>query len=144
MFLSTMRKLEREYHPRCWFRGKMDDLPVSFDESGRMTAVVACDKRYTGYEGRMHGGVISALLDWAMTHCLFGHGIKAYTARLNVRYSRPVATGAKAKIGAIVEKKIHERVWRVRSTIVQNERVCASASALFWEDPDGERTGGPA
>ena len=139
-----MRKLEREYHPRCWFGQKMNGVPVSFDANGTLTAVVACDKRYIGYEGRIHGGVISALFDWAMTHCLFGHGVKAYTVRLNVRYSRPVATGVKANISATVEEKIHERVWRVRSTIVQDERVCASATALFWEDPDHGRTGGPA
>lgn len=139
-----MRKLEREYHPRCLFYGKMNGVRVSFDENGGMTAIVGCDVRCGGYEGRMHGGVISALFDWAMTHCLFGRGIKAYTARLNVKYSRPVATGTEATISVMVEGKHNERVWRVRSSLAQKRKVCASATALFWEESNGNGTGGSA
>jgi acyl-coenzyme A thioesterase PaaI-like protein len=142
VFLSTMRKLEREYHPRCWFSEKMDDVPVSFDEEGRLTAVFSCDAKYRGYEGIIHGGVISALFDWAMTHCLFGHGIKAYTARLNVRYSLPVETGAEATINVTPGEVVRANIRRIRATIVQKKRLRASAIALFWEDPDMHGTEG--
>lgn len=38
------------------------------------------------YEGQLHGRVISSLLDAAMTHCLFHHGIEAVTGELYVRF----------------------------------------------------------
>jgi len=46
---------------------------------------------FAGYVGRLHGGVIAALLDGVMTNCLFAHGCRAVTAELTVRYRHPVA-----------------------------------------------------
>jgi hypothetical protein len=39
-----------------------------------------------GYDGYIHGGVISALLDSVMTHCLFHSGVRAVTGELNIRF----------------------------------------------------------
>jgi len=39
-----------------------------------------------GYPGLLHGGLICALVDGAMTNCLFARGVTAVTAELNVRY----------------------------------------------------------
>jgi acyl-coenzyme A thioesterase PaaI-like protein len=44
-----------------------------------------------GYSGLLHGGVIAALLDGAMTNCLFARGLRAVTAELRVRYLAGVA-----------------------------------------------------
>ncbi|MFZ5950158.1 MAG: PaaI family thioesterase [Candidatus Rifleibacteriota bacterium] len=57
-----------------------------------------------GYDGIMHGGVISALLDSAMTNCLFQLGIKAVTGELSVKFHHPVPCGAGVEITAIMEK----------------------------------------
>ena len=39
----------------------------------------------------IHGGVIAALMDTAIIHWLFQHGIRAVTGDLRVRYLQPVA-----------------------------------------------------
>jgi len=49
-------------------------------------ATFTSNPRLQGYAGVQHGGVTAALLDAAMTHCLFHRGVKALTADLHVRY----------------------------------------------------------
>lgn len=44
-----------------------------------------------GYSGLLHGGVIAAMLDGAMTSCLFARGIRGLTAEVKVRYHESVA-----------------------------------------------------
>ena len=41
---------------------------------------------WQGYQGVLHGGMVSTLLDAAMTHCLFGQGIEAMTVELRIRF----------------------------------------------------------
>ena len=47
-------------------------------------AELDCDDSLEGYGGRLHGGIIAAALDGAMTHCLFALGRRAVTAELTV------------------------------------------------------------
>jgi uncharacterized protein (TIGR00369 family) len=57
---------------------------------GAVSTTFTGNSRLQGYDGIMHGGVISALLDSAMTNCLFQKGIEAVTAELRVRFVLPV------------------------------------------------------
>jgi len=68
-------------------------LTFESDGSGSVITEFLAGLELQGYSGFLHGGVISALLDAAMTHCLFHHGIRAMTADLNIRYRKPVACG---------------------------------------------------
>lgn len=51
-----------------------------------------------GYPGLLHGGIISTLVDGAMTNCLFARGVTAVTAELNVRYLEGVPIGREVEI----------------------------------------------
>jgi uncharacterized protein (TIGR00369 family) len=48
------------------------------------------DTQLQGYIGILHGGVVSAFLDAAMTHCLFHRNVEAVTADLHVRFVQPI------------------------------------------------------
>ena len=78
-------------HATCMICGENDSLQLSFtaDENGVMARFQA-DSRWQGYQGVLHGGMISTLLDAAMTHCLFHHDVEALTADLQVRFLKPV------------------------------------------------------
>jgi len=67
---------------------------------GSVEGAFACDPFFQGYDGMLHGGVITAILDGAMTHCLFAHGKSGVTARLIVRFLQPVAIERPARIKA--------------------------------------------
>ena len=100
---------------------------------GGVQAELDCDDSLQGYEGRLHGGVIAAALDGAMTHCLFALGRTAVTAELNVRYRHPVATGRAATVRSRLERDLAP-LYLLRAELVQDGVVKAEATAKFMED----------
>lgn len=91
-----MKIVKPNSHKNCFACGEkrsdLSSLQLTFDAISKNK--VACQVRlgegYQGYTGVMHGGVISTLLDAAMTHCLFAKDIEAMTAKLNIRFVKPV------------------------------------------------------
>ncbi|WP_411979331.1 PaaI family thioesterase [Vibrio sp. 399] len=63
--------------------------------------------RHQGYTGLLHGGIASALLDGAMTHCLLFQDVEALTAQLDVRYHAPIELDERIKITAHCERERH-------------------------------------
>ena len=113
-------------------------LHVHFHRQG--SSVVAshiCDHRYDGYFGVLHGGVIAALLDGAMTNCLFAHHITAVTAEMTVRYLLPVRTGEHVQLRAWIEKA-DPRLYSLRAELRQNHQVACYAAAKFIPKPATE------
>ncbi len=53
-----------------------------------------------GYPGRMHGGIVATLLDEAMGWAVYGARQWGATARLSVRFRRPVGLDQKLRIDA--------------------------------------------
>jgi hypothetical protein len=73
-------------HAQCLFCGKQN--PIGFKLAfhargdGSVHAVFPCERPLQSYPETLHGGVIAALLDSAMTNCLFSKGVIAVTAEL--------------------------------------------------------------
>jgi acyl-coenzyme A thioesterase PaaI-like protein len=108
-------------------------LSYSPGEGGGVQAELDCDDSLEGYGGRLHGGVIAAALDGAMTHCLFTLGRTAVTAELNVRFKHPVATGRPATVRARLERDLAP-LYLLQAELVQDGIVKAAASAKFLEE----------
>jgi acyl-coenzyme A thioesterase PaaI-like protein len=83
-----------------------------------------------GYDGMLHGGVISALLDAAMTHCLFHRDVQAVTADLHVRFMEPVSVTGSAMVRAWIVS-VQPPLYRLQAEIVQGEKVMARGEAKF-------------
>ena len=49
--------------------------------------------QHQGYDGIMHGGIVSTLLDEIMARYLYAKGMNAVTGRLEVRYNKPTPIG---------------------------------------------------
>ena len=54
---------------------------------------VTLDRRFEGWEGVIHGGILSAILDEVMAWALVGEDNWGVTARLTVDFRKPVAVG---------------------------------------------------
>lgn len=54
--------------------------------------------QHQGYDGIVHGGIVSTLLDEAMARYIYSKGIKAVTARLEIRYRQPTPVGQELTI----------------------------------------------
>jgi acyl-coenzyme A thioesterase PaaI-like protein len=124
-------------HPGCVVCGRANERGLRLRYApGDGTAVQAeldCDGSLEGYGGRLHGGVIAAALDGAMTHCLFALGRTAVTAELLVRFKHPVATGRPATVRARVERDLAP-LYLLEAELIQDGVVKAAASAKFMED----------
>jgi acyl-coenzyme A thioesterase PaaI-like protein len=124
-------------HPDCFVcagaNGRGLRLRFTPTPGGGVEARVDCDGALEGYGGRLHGGVIAAALDGAMTHCLFALGLVAVTAELTVRFTHPVATGRPATVRGRLERDLAP-LYVVRAELLQDGIVKAVASAKFMED----------
>lgn len=109
-----------------------DSLGLCFhaEDADGVVAEFRAQDKLQGYEGILHGGVISALLDAAMTHCLFHSGIRAVTGDLHVRYLQPVPCNSVLKLRAKV-KHARPPVYRVESEILCDRRLVARAEGTF-------------
>jgi acyl-coenzyme A thioesterase PaaI-like protein len=105
-------------------------IQFSANADGSVEGTFECKAFFQGYEGILHGGVICALLDAAMTHCLFARGKSGVTARLIVRFLHPVAIGHPAVIRARL-CDYSPPLYVLEAELSQNGKVLTQAAAKF-------------
>lgn len=60
---------------------------------------------HQGYDGIMHGGLVSTLLDEVMARYIYAKGYNAVTARLDVRFKKPTPIGQELTVTAKITGK---------------------------------------
>jgi hypothetical protein len=129
--------LKKEYHRKCIFNdlhsfiGK--DLKVDFDKDGDLVGYFFCHEWFQGYDGMVHGGFLAAVLDAAMVQCLMGHGVVAYTARMDIRYINPVKLGQHIKIFCSIKQVHFNKLYKLHAEITQDGKDNAVAHASFYK-----------
>jgi uncharacterized protein (TIGR00369 family) len=83
---------------RCYVCGKENSagLRVNFEINKELRVISAKftpTDDHQGYEGIVHGGILSALLDEAMGKLTVSLGIPAVTAEMKVTFKAPAAPG---------------------------------------------------
>ncbi len=106
------------------------------DGAGGVHADILPDTRLQGYNGMLHGGVAAALLDSAMTHCLFHRGIRAVTGELRVRYPHPVPMKHKLSLQAHVTEATPP-LYRLKAELATDGEVRVWAQATFCRVAEG-------
>ena len=121
-------------HSNCLFCGSKN--PWSFgiefqtNNDGSVYSTFQGHEKLQGYNGILHGGVTSALLDAAMTNCLFQQDIHAVTAELKVRFLQPILCNVELELTAsIVLNK--PPLYNMVAEITYNNRLMAKAQAKF-------------
>lgn len=79
-------------------------------EDGAAVAEFDPDPHHRGYPGLMHGGLVATLLDEAMGWAAYGQGGWTMTARMQVRFRRPVPLTGRLRVAARVTKQRHRLV----------------------------------
>lgn len=97
---------------------------------GRVRATFDCAKIFEGYPGYLHGGIISTVLDSAMTNCLFAQGHRAVTAELAVKYRAPVSLERAAVIEAHAARDMYP-LFIMEASLAQDGQTKATATAKF-------------
>lgn len=90
------------------------------------------DRRFEGWEGIAHGGIISAILDEVMAWSLVEHDAWGLTARLNVAFRRPVVIGRPIRAeGWVVEATRRSIRTAGRLLDPASGKVLATAEATY-------------
>jgi acyl-coenzyme A thioesterase PaaI-like protein len=92
-------------------------------------------KNHCGYDGVTHGGLIFSALDDVMANWIFLKGIRAYTAKCEIRYKAPLPTGtAVILIGECLRQKA--RLVHMKGTMVRadDSTTVAETEASFMID----------
>jgi len=131
---KAARNLPPDFHSQCLLCGDKNPLSLGlrFESSGEgvVETELLLHRRLQGYDGILHGGVISSLLDAAMTHCLFHAGIAAVTGDLRIRFVHPVPCEEKVAIRAWVLSAFPP-LYSVRAELLVGGRIMAWGVGKF-------------
>lgn len=131
---DRLRCTQEEEHPFCYVCGASNPMGLALryvrQADGSVTASFLGKRTLEGYSGLLHGGVIAALLDGAMTNCLFARGIPGLTAELRVRYRAGVIATEELILRAWLAEDSHG-LYQLRAELTQSGRVKVSATGKF-------------
>lgn len=128
------------FHAHCFACGALNDAGIGLrftaDGPNAVVAHPTIGEKFQGYDQVVQGGIVCLLLDSAMANCLFMRSIQAMTARLNVRFSKPVAIGLPLTVkGCLVKEKspgwLGKTIYTLRASVEQDSKIRASATGTF-------------
>lgn len=128
----------KKAHPHCFVcsRSNTKGMQLEFilSKNNEVTAEFTYGNQYESYPGMLHGGVLSAILDGAMTNCLFAHECIAVTADFHIQFRHPVVTDQNATVRAWITYSA-QPLYALEAEIVQNGQVKTIATGRFMEQP---------
>lgn len=112
-------------------------LHLEFQEhtEGGVWAAFHSKPEYQGWDGVMHGGLVTVLLDEAMAWAASASRVIYYTAKLEVRYRRPVPVDAPLVVRGWITNKRGSRLETRAELQSQTGEMLAEATALFLRAP---------
>jgi acyl-coenzyme A thioesterase PaaI-like protein len=89
---------------------------------------------HCGYDGVTHGGLIFSALDDVMANWIFLKGIRAYTARCDIRYKAELPTGTPVLLESeCVKERGRLVIMKGRMTRQDNGESVAETEASFMK-----------
>ena len=110
-------------------------LEFSEDHHGGVVGYFTSNNLLEGYSGILHGGVTAALLDSAMTNCLFLKNIIALTGELNIKYLKPIPINKEITVKASMAKPISP-LYSLKAELFLDNVLMSHTTARFMESLD--------
>jgi uncharacterized protein (TIGR00369 family) len=125
-----------EFSPHnCFACGTLNTHGMQLEihiEEGRSWTELQLERRFEGWEGIAHGGVLCTILDEVMAWSLVGADNWGVTARLAVDFKRPVPVGRTIRAEGWVTELRRRLVTTAGSIVdVADGTLLASADALY-------------
>ncbi|MHB8620326.1 MAG: PaaI family thioesterase [Chloroflexota bacterium] len=98
---------------------------------GGVQAAFVPESGHQGYDGMMHGGLVTVLLDEAMAWAAASKTRKYVTARLAVRYRRPVRVGQPVHLRGWLDRDRGRRLEMRAEVRSETDDLLAAAEAVF-------------
>ena len=131
---------EPEDSPRHWCYGCGDRNPeglqIVFEVDGtRVSGRFQARETQGGWPGLAHGGIAAAALDEAMGWATWAAGALSMTARMEVKYRRPLPLGEELVVSAEVTRDRGRRLEAEAMIRTLSGETLAEASGLFLRVP---------
>ena len=104
---------------------------------GRCWTELELDRRFEGWEGIAHGGIVTTILDEVMAWALVENDSWGLTARMQVEFKRPVPIGRRIRgEGRVVD--VRRRIVRAEGVLLDaaDGTLLATAEGTFVAAPD--------
>jgi acyl-coenzyme A thioesterase PaaI-like protein len=86
------------------------------NETGEMIAEWNPESSTEGFDGIVHGGIVSTVLDESMSKVVAATGVEALTAELRVRFRRHVVSGNRVQIRGWINCR-NKRVFKTEAAL---------------------------
>jgi len=131
---------EPDDSPRHWCFGcgvrNGEGLRIQFDVDGlSVSGRFVARESHQGYPGVAHGGIAAAAMDEAMGWAMYAAGAWAMTARMEVKYRRPLPLGAELIVTAKVTRDRGRRLEAEAEIRSPAGELLAQAEGLFLRLP---------
>ena len=134
---------ERDDSPRhdCFGCGNRntEGLQIDFTIDGlKVSGRFTPRKSHQGFPGVAHGGIAAAAMDEAMGWAMYAAGAWAMTARMQVKYRRPLRLGEEVIVSAETVRDRGRRLEATAQITTLNGEVICEADGLFLRMPESE------
>lgn len=117
-----------------------EGLHIEFEVEGRrVTGRFTARETHVGYPGVAHGGIAASVLDEAMGWAMYAAGAWAMTARMEVKYRRPLPLGEGLTVSAEVVRE-RGRILDAAAQISDRRGVLAEAKGMFVRLPPDKQS----
>jgi acyl-coenzyme A thioesterase PaaI-like protein len=135
---GTAPRIPPHHDPACWGCGDNPTgihLPLPEIEGiTEYEAMFAFGESHQAGPGLVHGGLVAAALDEACGLLATWHRFPSVTARIFVRFRRPVPINRELRVSARVEET-RDRRTHVHGSLVGDRELLAEAKAAFLHVP---------
>ncbi len=134
----------------CFACGRDNPVGLKLDfrkEGERAVAEFTPGHWHQSWNGVFHGGLMATLLDEALGYVLYFRGIKALTAKFEMRLRKPVSTGQTVRVWAEITRHTRKIIDCRMGAELEDGTPVAEATATTWvlrrdEAPVSYQSGG--
>ncbi len=130
-----MKGFEDDNH--CFVCGNRNShgLKLTFTadgETGEVTSKAVFSRRFQGWKGVLHGGIISTVLDEIMIKAADARGLRCVTAELTVKFKKPAFTDTQYVLKGTVKEVRKKLVLTEGRVLCPDNEIIATASGKMF------------
>ncbi|MFW6265079.1 MAG: PaaI family thioesterase [Bacillota bacterium] len=100
-------------------------------DNNKVRATFIAKEEHQGYEGIVHGGIVSTLLDEAMVSAIVARGCEAVTAELNIRFKEALSVAEEVHITGYITKEKSRMICTAGEIRNKDGKLKAKGEAKF-------------
>lgn len=130
-----MEESARDKDNNCFGCGNNNPIGLKLKfhlEGERAVGEFVPGKWHQSWNGILHGGLMATLLDEAIGYTLYLRGIKALTARFEMRLRKPVNIGEKVLVWAEISRDTRKVIDTRMGAELEDGTLVAEGTATNW------------